>query len=176
MELLTQFLFTDARDVCLPQYVPHALAVVRQVEDLAFLQLLLCLLVQSASLLYRCVDVRPKRWCSIHSSPTTSWLARYRALPLHRYPRLFWSPWFVTICAVLAVQVAITLGRSAERDTLLLLGALPWYYWVASYVIVPLLALGLQELLKCREAPDYLRYRNYLRLQFDTRLGMHSPR
>jgi hypothetical protein len=105
-----------------------------------------------------------------------SLLLRNRALPIHRYPRLFWSPWCAAICVVLVVHVAITLGRSAERGTLSLLGALPWYYWVASYVIVPLLALGLQELLKCRETPDYLRYRNYLRLQFDTRLGMHSPR
>lgn len=40
----------------------------------------------------------------------------------------------------------------------------------------PLLVLGVGELLKRNDARVYDRYITLLRLEFDTRLGMHSPR
>lgn len=42
--------------------------------------------------------------------------------------------------------------------------------------VCPLVVLGIAELLKRNDSRVYDRYVTLLRLEFDTRLGMHSPR
>lgn len=64
---------------------------------------------------------------------------------------------------------------AAARGTLRLLFECRWEPLVAG-VACPLLVLGVGELLKRNDARVYNRYITLLRLEFDTRLGMHSPR
>lgn len=64
---------------------------------------------------------------------------------------------------------------AAARGTVQVLLRCRWAPLVAG-AVCPLLVLGVAELLKRNDAKVYDRYVTLLRLEFDTRLGMHSPR
>jgi hypothetical protein len=53
---------------------------------------------------------------------------------------------------------------------------LNWSVWVAAIVICPIISIILCIVLNKHDGTAYKRYLQYLRLEFDTRLGMHSPR
>lgn len=67
------------------------------------------------------------------------------------------------------------LASGATRQTLGLLFQCPWEPLVVG-ALCPFLVLGLGEVVKRDDARVYNRYVTLLRLEFDTRLGMHSPR
>lgn len=75
----------------------------------------------------------------------------------------------------LHVQLLHLWVAAAARGTLSLLFQCRWEPLVAG-AACPLLVLGIGELLKRNDARVYNRYITLLRLEFDTRLGMHSPR
>lgn len=77
---------------------------------------------------------------------------------------------FISCVKVVHLWVA-----AAARGTLPLLFKCRWEPLVAG-AACPLLVLGIGELLKRNDARVYDRYITLLRLEFDTRLGMHSPR
>lgn len=66
-------------------------------------------------------------------------------------------------------------ASAAARKTLHLLSNCPWEPLVVG-AICPLVIAAVGELLKRNDARVYDRYITLLRLEFDTRLGMHSPR
>lgn len=51
----------------------------------------------------------------------------------------------------------------------------PWYFWLL-WFIWPLMALIVDEMVKVHDRNLLTRYFKFLRMQFDTRLGMWSPR
>lgn len=73
------------------------------------------------------------------------------------------------------VQVTYLWASAAARQTVELLSNCPWEPLVVG-AVCPFLILALGELVKRHDARTYDRYVTLLRLEFDTRLGMHSPR
>ena len=55
-------------------------------------------------------------------------------------------------------------------------GLLGWYVWVASVVVLPAVGVVISVAVNKYDGTAHRRYLQYLRLEFDTRLGMHSPR
>ena len=56
------------------------------------------------------------------------------------------------------------------------LTSLDWPIWVVAIIIMPLLSVVASIELSSDDDKAYRRYLQFLRLEFDTRLGMHSPR
>jgi hypothetical protein len=52
---------------------------------------------------------------------------------------------------------------------------LDWIVWFALFIL-PVLGVFLGALVNTYDNKSYRRFLQYLRLEFDTRLGMHSPR
>ena len=52
---------------------------------------------------------------------------------------------------------------------------LHWVVWLAMFIL-PLLGIVLGLIINRHDNHNYRRYLQFLRLEFDTRLGMHSPR
>lgn len=73
------------------------------------------------------------------------------------------------------VQVMYLWASAAARHTVELLSNCPWKPLVVG-AICPFVILALGELVKRHDARTYDRYVTLLRLEFETRLGMHSPR
>lgn len=55
-------------------------------------------------------------------------------------------------------------------------GLLGWTVWISCFVILPLLSICVTVIINQYDGTAHRRYLQYLRLEFDTRLGMHSPR
>ena len=55
-------------------------------------------------------------------------------------------------------------------------GLLGWPVWVASVFLLPLGGIFSSVIVNKYDGTAHRRYLQYLRLEFDTRLGMHSPR
>lgn len=72
-------------------------------------------------------------------------------------------------------QVLHLWASAAARQTLHLLSNCPWEPLVVG-ALCPFVILGISEMLKRNDARVYDRYITLLRLEFETRLGMHSPR
>ena len=53
---------------------------------------------------------------------------------------------------------------------------LNWYVWLTMMVIMPLVGIIITITVNQQDDKAYRRYLQFLRLEFDTRLGMHSPR
>lgn len=97
----------------------------------------------------------------------------YRTYPIWEEP-----PWrrnhLWAISVVLAILViAVYLSLSLERGTF---SSLPWYYSVLAFVIMPFMCLAWDEYLKRTEKTVLDRAEKLRRLQFETRLGMWSPK
>ncbi len=65
--------------------------------------------------------------------------------------------------------------RSKMRDGLSEFDDLSWVIWAALFLF-PLIGYILGIYLNDSDEKLYRRYLQFLRLEFDTRLGMHSPR
>ena len=55
-------------------------------------------------------------------------------------------------------------------------GLLGWTVWISCFVILPLISIGVTVIVNQYDGTAHRRYLQYLLLEFDTRLGMHSPR
>ena len=55
------------------------------------------------------------------------------------------------------------------------LNHVPWYCW-AALGVWPLFVVCMDELVKAHDHKLVVRYYKFMRMQFDTRLGMWSPR
>ena len=55
-------------------------------------------------------------------------------------------------------------------------GLLGWPVWLCAVVVMPLCGVVLSVIVNKYDGTAHARYLQYLRLEFDTRLGMHSPR
>ena len=53
---------------------------------------------------------------------------------------------------------------------------LNWYVWLTMMVVMPLVGIIISITVNQQDDKAYRRYLQFLRLEFDTRLGMHSPR
>lgn len=51
-----------------------------------------------------------------------------------------------------------------------------WTCWVMMFIVAPLLNLLVAEYVNAQDLKLRTRHLQFLRLEFDTRLGMHSPR
>ncbi|OQR86558.1 hypothetical protein ACHHYP_20476 [Achlya hypogyna] len=90
------------------------------------------------------------------------------------------KPWAATCAVLLVLQVTVTGVRMGPEgvDGVLLetfLRRVPWYCW-AALGAWPVLILLVDELVKAHDHKLVVRYYKFLRMQFDTRLGMWSPR
>eukprot|EP00611_Tribonema_gayanum_P022395 TRINITY_DN4484_c0_g1_i2.p1 TRINITY_DN4484_c0_g1~~TRINITY_DN4484_c0_g1_i2.p1 ORF type:complete len:508 (-),score=184.88 TRINITY_DN4484_c0_g1_i2:839-2362(-) len=101
---------------------------------------------------------------------------------MHRTaPAMQERPWTVRawqVCAALALlaQLAYTWVAAATRSSVGLLLQTPWEALVAG-ALWPFVVLAIGEVfIKRRDAALHGRYMTFLRLEFNTRLGMHSPR
>mmetsp|Transcript_2769 Transcript_2769/g.6583 ORF Transcript_2769/g.6583 Transcript_2769/m.6583 type:complete len:284 (+) Transcript_2769:842-1693(+) len=97
----------------------------------------------------------------------------YRTLPI--WEEAPWKRNHLWAASVLLafVVIAIYLLLSVERGTFSLL---PWYYYFLAFVIMPFLCLLWDEYLKQPEKKVLDRAEKLRRLQFETRLGMWSPK
>ncbi|CAM9208539.1 unnamed protein product, partial [Ectocarpus fasciculatus] len=121
-----------------------------QAVDLVILELVLCLIAQSASFMYRQASIRKE-------PPWKNWV------------------WNNCVIFILCLQVFHLWAAGAARGSLQLLFKSRWEPLVAG-LFCPFAVLGIAELLKRSDARVFDRYVTLLRLEFDTRLGMHSPR
>jgi hypothetical protein len=87
---------------------------------------------------------------------------------------------------VLIIHVGVIIYRASTRvgyvsawDAYTGVNALigiDWPVWVAAAVVMPLIGVLVSIELNNDDDKAYRRYLQFLRLEFDTRLGMHSPR
>ncbi|CAM9177415.1 unnamed protein product [Discosporangium mesarthrocarpum] len=121
-----------------------------QAVDLAVAELVLCLLAQSPGLMYRTATVlEGKPW-------------KNRA-------------WYYIVILIICIQNLYIWASAAARGTTSILLSCPWEPLVVG-AVCPLVVAAVGCLVKQNDARAYKRYITLLRLEFDTRLGMHSPR
>lgn len=83
---------------------------------------------------------------------------------------------FGAVCVGLCVLHGLIMAlRAYLRGSLDGYTHLHWIVWTL-VLVLPLLTLALGRHLNAVDAKSYHRYLQFLRLEFDTRLGMHSPR
>ena len=81
--------------------------------------------------------------------------------------------WVLVSVAILLVQMAffaISMIFSPVG-----LGDLSWWIYVLGLLGGPLLILPIQELVKLHDKQEWLRFQKRSKLEFNTKLGMHSP-
>ncbi|RLN55983.1 hypothetical protein BBP00_00008227 [Phytophthora kernoviae] len=54
--------------------------------------------------------------------------------------------------------------------------SVPWTFWAVVFGVWPLLIVAIDEAVKTHDKRHLVRYNKFLRMQFDTRLGMWSPK
>mmetsp|Transcript_20940 Transcript_20940/g.23211 ORF Transcript_20940/g.23211 Transcript_20940/m.23211 type:complete len:1321 (-) Transcript_20940:439-4401(-) len=97
----------------------------------------------------------------------------YRTLPVSEDPP--WRRNHVWASSVLVAFIAIALYifLNIERGTF---SSLPWYFFILAFFVMPFLCMFWNEYLKRHEKRVLDRAEKLRRLQFETRLGMWSPK
>ena len=131
----------------LPIQVQHAIL---QSRDVVMLYFVICMFVQSANLMYR-VD------------------------QLKNYSPFKNTHWRYAVGIVFFAQLLYTILYGYTRDTLQYIPGL-FYDIYAVYLIGPLIVVWVGERMKRKDALLWLRFNGFRRLEFNTKLGMHSPR
>ncbi|CAM9190666.1 unnamed protein product [Phaeothamnion confervicola] len=121
-----------------------------QATDLMLCELVLCLAAQSAGFMHRTAPLRKER-------------------PYHN------RAWAAIVAAALLLQAGFVVVAAAARGSLSMLGAVPWPVLLAG-ALWPAVAVAVGEAVKRHDARLHGRYVTLLRLEFETRLGMYSPR
>jgi phosphoglycolate phosphatase-like HAD superfamily hydrolase len=121
------------------------------IQDLMSCEMLLSLIAQSFTLL--------ERGQSLDKIPTFS---------SHLY-------YYLVLFLVSGIHVVVMVVRGYMRDNLSIFMHLGWLFW-AMLVILPLLQIVVGIVVNKHDNYYYARYLQYLKLEYDTRLGMHSPR
>ncbi len=85
--------------------------------------------------------------------------------------------WVIAVCIIVCLQAAFFLVVTEYKNGLALVLRVfsPWIYITFTIVWV-FIACGTLEIFRKINAKGYNRSQTLLRLEFDTRLGMHSPR
>jgi hypothetical protein len=89
--------------------------------------------------------------------------------------------WVGTACGLLVLQLILSMvwagihGADGKSLWYFVQEAVPWYFWLI-YLIWPILILIMDEIIKLHDRKHLIRYFKFLRMQFDTRLGMWSPK
>lgn len=137
---------------------PPALdAAIARAEAGMLLVIGLSVLASSGSYLYRCESV-------VRMSPLRNRI------------------WVATCALLLCVQVLIsvlragTVGADGLSLATFVCDVVPWPFWLAVIVVWPLTVLAIDECVKSHDRRHMTRYYKFLRMQFDTRLGMWSPK
>ncbi|KAI9998101.1 hypothetical protein PInf_002435 [Phytophthora infestans] len=90
--------------------------------------------------------------------------------------------WVATACLLLCFQFALSMLRAgivgADGVTLwhFVSQSVPCTFWGVTLGVWPLAILGVDEAVKTHDRRHLVRYNKFLRMQFDTRLGMWSPK
>ncbi|KAF0683095.1 Aste57867_24783 [Aphanomyces stellatus] len=90
-------------------------------------------------------------------------------------------PWMATCVVLFFLQIGVSVlraGGATGVDTLstwAFVQHVPWYFWLA-LLVWPLVAVLVDEIAKRHDHHLLVRYYKFLRMQFDTRLGMWSPK
>jgi len=148
-----------SNDLVLLRPRPPALTTaVDRAEAGMLLMIALSIIASSAGYLYRCESL-------------------LAASPL-RYNRT----WMAAAALLLLVQSVISVVRAglvgSDGSTLWQFASqsVPWYFWVLCYLGWPLLVVATDEAVKAHDRAHLSRYYKFMRMQFDTRLGMWSPK
>uniref|UniRef100_K3WDV0 Cation-transporting P-type ATPase C-terminal domain-containing protein n=1 Tax=Globisporangium ultimum (strain ATCC 200006 / CBS 805.95 / DAOM BR144) TaxID=431595 RepID=K3WDV0_GLOUD len=89
--------------------------------------------------------------------------------------------WLGASTGLLVVQLTISMVRaglagSDGHSLWFFIGeAVPWYFWTVFFVW-PMIVIAVDEAVKSHDRHHMTRYFKFLRMQFDTRLGMWSPK
>ncbi|CAM9109976.1 unnamed protein product [Choristocarpus tenellus] len=129
---------------------PIVTRVREQTVDLVMTVMVLCIVVQSAGFMYRTATV----W---EGKPWKNWI------------------WCNTVGIILFLEVVYLWASAAARGTMDLLLDCPWEALVAGG-LCPIIVALVGESVRRNDARVHKRYITLLRLEFDTRLGMHSPK
>jgi len=121
------------------------------VQDLMSCEMLLSLIAQSVTLL--------ERGQSLDKFPT---------IISHLY-------YYLVLVVIILIHVIVVIVRAYRRHNLTSFMHLGWLFWVM-LVILPALQIVIGILVNKHDNYYYARYLQYLKLEYDTRLGMHSPR
>ncbi|KAE8999949.1 hypothetical protein PF010_g15028 [Phytophthora fragariae] len=90
--------------------------------------------------------------------------------------------WVGTTSVLLCLQLAISSLRAkvvgVDGVTLwhFVSHSVPWSFWVVILGVWPLIIIAVDEAIKTHDKRHLVRYNKFLRMQFDTRLGMWSPK
>ena len=90
-----------------------------------------------------------------------------------------WQYVAVTIFVIISQLVYFTISQSFvihvyQRPHITCLGSVPVYVWIVGLLWLPVLVL-VQELLKNHHKKRFKHLQSHLKLEFETKLGMHSP-
>jgi hypothetical protein len=113
-------------------------------------------IVSSTSYLYRCESI-------------------FAASPLRN------RIWTATASVLVGVQLVVSVGcagltgRDGMTLSVFVVHVVPWYYW-CGLLSWPVVTLVVDEVVKSHDRHHLTRYYKFLRMQFDTRLGMWSPK
>jgi ABC-type sugar transport system permease subunit len=66
--------------------------------------------------------------------------------------------------------------RTTDTNHVYEYSSLTWEFWIVSFIITPIIGIIVGDLVNQHDFKFYRRHLQFLRLEFDTRLGMHSPR
>lgn len=98
------------------------------------------------------------------------------------FPSLLKFPdiwYYIVICILCVIQTVVMMIRALMRYDCdphhHNYANLHWIVWLAMFIL-PLLGIVLGLIINRHDNHSYRRYLQFLRLEFDTRLGMHSPR
>jgi hypothetical protein len=84
------------------------------------------------------------------------------------------KPWIFASVTSLILQVVFFVGQTMSSQDRFEVDSLPWWVWVVGVGSVPG-TLGLQEWFKGMDRREFVQWQRRLKLEFNTKLGMHSP-
>eukprot|EP00536_Pseudo-nitzschia_multiseries_P013726 jgi/Psemu1/327288/estExt_fgenesh1_pg.C_6050003 len=97
----------------------------------------------------------------------------YRTIPIWEEPpwrrNNLWAVSVLIALVIIALYLLLSIGHG-------IFSSLPWYYFVLAYCAMPLICILWNEYLKRSEKSVLDRAEKLRRLQFETRLGMWSPK
>ncbi|CEG40071.1 Uncharacterized conserved protein [Plasmopara halstedii] len=147
-------------DTDLETMMPRSAAVkaaVDRAEAGMLLVIGICIVTSSCGYLYRCESI-------------------FKQSPLRNII------WVTTACALLCLQFIFSILRAgiigADGVTLwhFVSQSVPQSLWALVFGVWPLVILSVDEAIKIHDRRHFVRYNKFLRMQFDTRLGMWSPK
>ncbi|KAH7470588.1 hypothetical protein PRIC2_001382 [Phytophthora ramorum] len=132
-------------------------AAVDRAEAGMLLMIAICIVASSCGYLYRCESM-----FKISPFRNVMWVAVAAVLLLLQFLLCTFRAGIVGVDGVTLWHFAIN--------------SVPWAFWAVILGVWPLVILGVDEAIKTHDKRHLVRYNKFLRMQFDTRLGMWSPK